>query len=88
MPTGRDCLDFGGIRLKDGVYAVVECAEYTDLEEGSDRMTDIFTPLSLIVEEDGEETPNRMFYLANTEAIVGPCIVVPDTGGDSIHTFK
>ena len=27
MPTGRDSLEFGGIRLRDGVYAVVECAE-------------------------------------------------------------
>ena len=82
MPTGRETLQYGGIKLTDGVYAVVETANYAKNQDGA---TDLFTPLELDVEgidADGVVT-GRRFYLANTEAFVGTCCVVPDIGGKS-----
>jgi hypothetical protein len=82
LPTGKNKIQHGGIDLKDGVYAVVETAKYdTDLAETT--KSDLFMPLLLNVEgvdQDGDVTA-RKFYLADTEAIVGPCIVIPDIGG-------
>ena len=81
MPIGRERLQFGGIWLEDGVYAVVEVAEY-NMDEDEATKSDLFTPLLLDVEMDAEdEVVGRRFYLANTEAFVGPCCVVPNIGG-------
>lgn len=80
MPIGRDTLRYGGINLTDGVYAVVEVANY---RANQDVATDLFTPLDLDVTETG-----RCFYLANTEAFVGTCCVVPDIGGASNSYFQ
>ena len=90
MPTGKDRLEYGGVQLQDGVFAVVECAEYDDPEANIDRITDLFTPLSLItmVADEEDELPKRMFYLADTEAIKGTCIVVPDVGGPPNAYFE
>ena len=52
--------------------------------------SDLFVPLDLEVQgidEDGDVT-GRRFYLANTEAIVGPCCVVPDIGGPKNRYFQ
>ena len=89
MPEGRGRLSFGGITLKDGVYAVVEAASY-DNPQTTDKMTDLFTPITLWVEgmdKDGKVT-GREFFLADTEAIVGTCIVVPDIGGPTNAYFE
>jgi hypothetical protein len=80
MPIGRETLQYGGINLTDGVYAVVEVANYAENQDGA---TDLFTPLELDVGETG-----RRFYLANTEAFVGTCCVVPDIGGGSNCYFQ
>jgi len=40
------------------------------------------------VQEGLDDTPNRKFYLADTEALVGPCIVIPDIGGDPNEYFQ
>ena len=91
MPSGKEKLEFGGVYLTDGVYAVVETATYKDIvnsaggvdteQEGTD--SDLFTPLLVDVEgvdAEGQVT-GRTFYLANTDAFVAPCCVVPDIGG-------
>ena len=82
MPRGRSALEFGGTALEDGVYAVVEWATYDD-PRTTDKMTDLFTPLTLDVggvDCEGRVT-SRSFFLANVEAFVKTCIVIPDVGG-------
>jgi hypothetical protein len=90
MPTGKDKLEYGGIDLQDGVFAVVEIATYDDpqLEHTRGRMTDLFTPLTLITDKTNPKEHSRKFYLAETEAIVGPCVVVPDVGGKKDAFFQ
>ena len=79
LPKGNAELSYGGIGLRDGVYAVVESAEYAAVETTSE----LFIPLDV---EVGDLRPNgsrsRSFYLANTEAFVGPCCVIPDIGNN------
>ena len=87
MPTGNQRLSFGGITLQDGVYAMVEVSQY---EENEALQSDLFIPLTVEVEgfdKDGEVS-GRKFYLANTEAIVGPCCVVPNIGGEKNAYFQ
>ena len=101
LPKGRNAIEHGGVDLKDGVYAVVECGEYVE-EEDDIVQSDIFRPLEL--EMEGEivfpkkkkhqpkppppELPPRKFYLADVEAFKGPLIVVPDIGGDPNRYFQ
>ena len=82
MPTGAQRIEYGGVYLDNNVYAVVEAAEYDDPEDNH-RLTDIFTPLTKEVGHTNAagEVLERQFYLADVEAIVGPCIVIPDIGG-------
>ena len=90
MPRGRSALEFGGAALEDGVYAVVEWATYDD-PDTTDKMTDLFTPLTLQVGEvdDEGQVTKRAFYLANVEAFVRTCIVIPDVGveGDPTNEY-
>ena len=90
MPKGRNQrIEFGGINLEDGVFAVVESANYDDDEDGG-HQSDLFTPLTLEVEgidQDGDVS-GRKFYLADTEAFVGPCILIPDIGGPPNAYFQ
>ena len=89
MPTGNMKLEYGGIVLEDGVYAVVEVANYVvDVQEATS--SDLFTPLVLDVQgfdADGEVT-GRTFYLANTSAFHEPCCVIPDIGGAKNAYFQ
>jgi len=87
MPIGTQKLQFGGIDLKDGVYAVVESSTYDD---DIGLASDLFTPLTLDVgglDAEGNVT-SREFFLADVESIVGPCIVVPDVGGPKNAYFQ
>jgi hypothetical protein len=88
LPSGKSTIAHGGIDLRDGVYAVVEVAQYDeDVEE--QIKSDLFTPLLVEVvgiAVDGEVC--RKFYLANTDAIVGPCCVIPDIGGRKNAYFQ
>ena len=87
MPIGSKRLQFGGITLQDGVFAMVEVGEYS-LDDA--LQSDLFIPLS--VEVDGVdakgEVTGRKFYLANTDAIVGPCCVVPNIGAEQNAYFQ
>ena len=81
MPMGVEKIKFGGIILQDGVYAVVEVGNYVPAPDEA-FMSDLFVPLEVEVGEmNEEEVVNRKFYLANVDAIVGPCCVVPNIGG-------
>ena len=81
MPTGEETIEYGGIDLQDGVFAVVEVAKYDkESEDTRDQCTDLFTPLKHIMKNSELEVAERKFYLAETEAIVGTSIVVPDVG--------
>ena len=87
MPTGNQRLQFGGITLQDSVYAMVEVGQ---CEVSEALQSDLFIPLTVEVagfDEDGEIS-GRKFYLANTEAIVGPCCVVPNIGGAKNAYFQ
>jgi hypothetical protein len=89
MPTGGQRIEFGGIFLSDGVYAVVEVANYN---ENIDEIvkSDLFTPFLLEVagmDADGD-IMGRKFYLANTDAFIEPCCVVPDIGGAKNAYFQ
>ncbi len=79
LPTGQNALEFGGIRLKDGICAMVETTTYDEVPDG--YRSDIFVPLRLDMDETDPESPKRIFYLADAEAFVEPCAVVPDIGG-------
>jgi len=79
----------GGVRLKNGVYAVVESSTYeTDPEQI--KVSDLFTPLLKDVEGFNQYSvvDGRIFYLADVEAIVGPCCVIPDIGGPANRYFQ
>ena len=89
MPVRGEKIEFGGINLTDGVFAVVEVASYVEeVEEAT--LSDLFTPLTLDVEgidADGAVT-GRKFYLANTDAFVSPCCMIPDIGGKNNAYFQ
>lgn len=86
-------LEFGGIKLKDGTYAVVEAGEYVEDDDAYE--SDLFLPVDLEYEdiedddddEEEEEKFKRVFYLADVEAFVSPCIVIPDIGGPFNRCF-
>ena len=79
--------NLGGIRIQEGIFAVVESGRLVS-EDGWDL--DILTPYEKEVglDTDGEvlldnhrNVRERVFYLADTNAITAPCCVVPDIGG-------
>ena len=89
MPEGRNTIHYGGIPLKDGVFAVVET---TILEEDNEiyGQSDLMTPYlknEIVVNESGSVT-DRTFYLADTEAFLDPCCMIPDLGGPSNRYFR
>ena len=89
MPIGKQRIQHGGITLKDGVYAVVEVAQY-DTNTQEQTKSDLFTPLLLEtkgIDSDGDVV-GRRFFLADTSAIVGPCCVIPDIGGPTNAYFQ
>ncbi len=82
-------VEYGGIRLEQGTFAVVECGKVLKQEEDVVKL-DIITPLekevvtddagAILFDDDGGVL-RKIFYLADTDAIVAPCCVVPDIGG-------
>ena len=89
LPSGRSALEFGGVRVENGVFAVIEAATYDDIE-GNDLQSDLFTPITVGVGGmDGEgNVTSREFYLADVSSITGPCVVVPDIGGPKNAYFQ
>ena len=78
LKHGHGHINHGGIRVKAGTYAVVESSDFS-VDESADC---ILLPLKKEVEDDGKgNVQKRSFYLANTDAFVKPCCVIPDYGG-------
>ena len=90
-------IEYGGITLKSGVYAVVECADYLDDSVDKNREliaeSEFFTPITKEVEgfdvdSNGKRRPIRRFYLADCEAFHGVCSVIPDLAGEINAYFQ
>ena len=74
-------VEYGGIWLKSGVYAIVESASYVE-DADEIGLSDIFIPLikeAAEIDHDGF-VEKRKFYLADVEAFVEPIVVIPDVG--------
>jgi hypothetical protein len=85
MPMGRGTVEYGGIRLKDGVFAVVEEARVDETELGR---SDLFVPYIKTVQGiEASGVTGRTFFLAETDAIVRPCAMIPDIGGPQNRYF-
>ena len=82
LPANAPRLEYGGIRLEAGTYAVVESSTYST-DEDEIKLCDMFIPLFKDVEgiNADDQVTKRTFYLADVEAFEGPCCVVADIGG-------
>ena len=70
------------------MYAVVE-SSHLEADDSELARSDLLVPLLKQVkglDEDGDVT-GREFFLADTEAFVEPCAVVPDIGGPPNRYF-
>jgi hypothetical protein len=86
LPQGRNTIDYGGCKLTDGTYAVVETGKLERNED--DTRSEILQAFvkEVGLDNDGRVT-DRNFYLAETDAFVGPCAVIPDLGGPPNRYF-
>jgi len=86
-PTTR--IEYGGIWLKSGTYAVVETSNYEEEDEEC-RNSEIFVPILKEVaslNDSGNKVLQRKFYLADVEAFNDVACVVPDIGGPPNRYF-
>ena len=72
-------INYGGlISLEPGLYAIVESAKYCGEEHDSELVRELLTDCRV----DNAGNPiGYTFYLADVEAFVDPCIVIPNLGG-------
>lgn len=64
-----------------GIYAVVESASFIE-SELEVNMSEIFRPITKeVARMEGGYVAKLKFYLADVEAIVDPCVVIPNIGG-------
>jgi hypothetical protein len=76
---GRNGPVFGGIKVGNGVFGVVETAV---ADENEEMRSELMAPYLKEVQFDDQGTiGNRSFYLADTDAFLDPACVVPDLGG-------
>jgi hypothetical protein len=84
LNRGHPMIKHGGINVKSGVYAVVETAIVHQPAAADVPDTEaLHTPIikdGVIADDDGL-VHSWVFYLADVEAILGPCCVVPHIGG-------
>jgi len=81
-------LNYGGLsNISPSIYAIVESATLSPEVEG-DVKCEIFTRLHTEVgaKTDGFVSELK-FYLADVEAFVNPCIVIPNLGGETNSYF-
>ena len=80
-------VEYGGVWLKSGTYAVVESSEY-EQEDEELRQSEIFLPiLKEVGEIEGNQVEKRSFYLADVEAFNDVACVIPDIGGPPNRYF-
>lgn len=90
-------VEFGGITIQPGWYAVVESSEYLTEEVANARnihrldanKSDLFAPILKEVKafDDDGMVVEQKFYLADVEAFVEPVVVVPDVGSHLKHKY-
>ena len=79
----------GGASLEEGVFACVECANVIKTEREGLTKLNLMHPIEKLVglDDEGEVLmkegviAERQFFLADTDAFVDPCCVIPDIGG-------
>ncbi|MCA1806427.1 MAG: hypothetical protein LC687_00975, partial [Actinobacteria bacterium] len=78
----------GNCDLNNGVYAVVECADFVAGGKSVPKSR-LFTPLIKEMAVNGRDSASRKrrFYLCDTEAIVEPLYVIPDVGCKNRCTY-
>ena len=81
---------YGGISLEEGVFACVECANVIKQEREGLSKLEMMHPIEKVVglDDDGQvlldgdfQVAGRKFFLADTQAFLEPCCVIPDVGG-------
>ena len=77
LPKRGIHVHWGGCQVKGAVYAVVEHAYWPD---DANQRSDMFMRYRKDVRENDHGPPDRIFYLADVEAIEEPLCVVPDVG--------
>ena len=94
LKGGRNAPNFGGIRLENGTFGVVETGQYDNQSDDKKdkeewKRSEILKPfLKQIgsIDKDGNVV-EREFFLADTSAFVSPLAVVPDLGGPQNRWF-
>ena len=79
-------VNYGGIRLYPGTFAVVETSSYVE-NEMEQELSEIFVPIVKHFTENENADPTMQFYLADVEAISDTCAVIPDIGGPPNRYF-
>jgi len=80
----------GPCTVQKGLYAVCESSIIIDQQEDEEHATnsELFTPIMKEVEMNEDTTmKGRKFYLADVEAFVSPCVVIPDVGSDYVAKY-
>jgi hypothetical protein len=80
-------LDYGGIRLKEGVYAAAEGSKMVAAERNFQSMDLIKLIEKVVVIGHEQNIFEKKFELADTDAIVAPACVVPNIGGPKHQYF-
>ncbi len=74
-------LQYGGINLRPGIYAIIENSYFVEDEEEKE-LSEIFVPILKEKEDINEEGVTKFkFYLADVESILQPLTVIPDLEG-------
>lgn len=79
-------VNYGGIRLYPGTFAVVETSSYVE-NEMEQELSEIFVPIVKNFTENENADRTMQFYLADVEAISDTCAVIPDIGGPPNRYF-
>ena len=81
-------IEHAGTLIEPGIYAIVENAQYVEVEADGIYTSEIFVPMT---KEVGGLTGNLVshlrFYLADVEAFMEPLSVIPDIGGPPNNYF-
>ena len=84
MPLGRRITLTNGKEVQQGVFAIIESADYVEMEENaaevitSDLFTDIVLETSML--NAMGEVAVRKYYLVDVETFMDPIVVIPNIG--------
>ena len=83
-------VEYGGIDLEEGVFAVVEWTEKVDVvnDPSEVRISELVVPIEKqVVKNSDGSLVEKILCLADTSAFVAPACVVPDIGGPPNRYF-